>query len=113
MRLLSLSFPAFSKLVLFCFIACPLTGVQSQVVINEYSAANLSRNADEYGKYEDWIELYNTGANPVNLNGWHLSDDEDEPTLWTITENIEIAPGGYAIFWCSGRNTGLHTNFKL
>ena len=113
MRLLSFSLPALSKLVLVCLMACPWAGLQAQVIINEYSAANLSRDVDDYDKYEDWIELYNNGANPVNLQGWHLSDDEDEPTLWTITANIAIAPGGYAIFWCSGRDTGLHTNFKL
>jgi hypothetical protein len=113
MHLLSFSLPILSKLVLVCLIACPLAGLQSQVIINEYSAANLSRDVDDYDKYEDWIELYNNGTNPVNLQGWHLSDDEDEPTLWTIRQHIEIAPGGYAIFWCSGRDTGLHTNFKL
>ena len=113
MRLLFFPFPALSTVVLFGFIVCPLAGVQSQVVINEYSATNLGQYPDEYGKYEDWIELYNTGTNPVDLSGWHLSDDEDEPTLWTIEAKIEIAPGGYVVFWCSGRNTGFHTNFKL
>ena len=29
----------------------------AQVVINEYSAANFSDIADNYGEYEDWIEL--------------------------------------------------------
>jgi hypothetical protein len=87
--------------------------LNAQIVINEYSAANLNRDPDDFSKFEDWIELYNAGATTVNLKGWHLSDDEDEPKLWTVGNDLEIAPGEYAVFWCSDRNTGMHTNFKL
>ena len=38
----------------------------AQVVINEYSASNLRSFPDNYGKYEDWIELYN----PVQPKLW-------------------------------------------
>jgi len=101
------------RLALFCLLLFPFSGLKAQVVINEYSAANLDRDLDDYGKHEDWIELYNAGASPVNLTGWHLSDDEADPTQWTIGEDMEIAPGGFKVFWCSGRNVGNHTNFKL
>ena len=33
----------------------------AQTLINEYSAANYSDYTDNYGDYEDWFELYNTG----------------------------------------------------
>ena len=101
------------RLLLLSVLSFQFSGLTSQIVINEYSAANLTRDSDDFYKHEDWIELYNKGVNPVNLNGWHLSDEEDEPTLWTIEEDVEIAPGGYLVFWCSGRNGGMHTNFKL
>lgn len=104
-------------LFVFLLLSCALTfshaTLKAQIVINEYSAANLDRDADEFGKHEDWIELFNMGSNPVNLSGWSLSDEEDEPTRWTIQEDVVIAPGGYMVFWCSGRNAGTHTNFKL
>jgi len=101
------------RLSLVFILCCFFPGVKAQIFINEYSAANLDRDTDEYGKQEDWIELYNKGAAPVNLNGWHLSDTENNPTQWTIMEDMEIAAGSYMLFWCSGRNVGHHTNFKL
>ena len=57
------------RLALFCLLLFPFSGLKAQVVINEYSAANLDRDLDDYGKHEDWIELYNAGASPVNLTG--------------------------------------------
>ena len=40
------------------------------VVINEFVAANDNGLADNTGAFEDWIELHNTGAAPVDLAGW-------------------------------------------
>ena len=46
--------------------------LSGQVVINEYSASNLERYTDNYGEYEDWIELYNTGGSSVDLGGYYI-----------------------------------------
>lgn len=51
----------------------------AQVIINEYSASNLRMYPDNYGKYEDWIELHNSGNVDVNISGWYLSDKKDKP----------------------------------
>ena len=56
--------------------------VFSQILINEYSAANYDTYTDNYGEYEDWIELYNTGLNAVDLNGWALSDKANNHLKW-------------------------------
>jgi len=101
------------RLAISCLVICSFSAVSAQIVINEYSAANLDRDADDFGKHEDWIELYNKGAASVNLAGWYLSDTEDEPTLWKLGNNITIPAGGYLLFWCSGRDQGMHTNFRL
>ncbi len=94
-----------------------VTSMFAQVVINEYSAANWTDIADNYGEYEDWIELYNAGATAVDLSGYHLSDRDDEPTKYAIPAGVSISAGGYLRFWCSSRNTAVgtnyHTNFKL
>jgi CotH kinase protein/Lamin Tail Domain/Chitobiase/beta-hexosaminidase C-terminal domain len=84
-----------------------------QIVINEYSAANLKQFTDAYDKYEDWIELYNAGNSAVNIQGWYLSDDDTAPTKWKIANSTSIGAGQFRIFYCSGRNQGNHTNFKL
>jgi hypothetical protein len=100
---MQVSFRQLLPLAFFCLLLCPLVGLNAQILINEYSAANLDRDPDEFSKHEDWIELYNTGANPVNLFGWHLSDTEDDPAQWTVKDDLQIEPGGYMLFWCSGR----------
>ena len=84
-----------------------------QVVINEYSASNLTEYTDNYSMEEDWIELYNTSSEQVHLSGYHLSDDPDEPTKWIIPLGTTIPGNGYKTFWCSGRDEGglnaIHT----
>jgi hypothetical protein len=45
-----------------------------QVVINEYSCSNITGPSDAYGEKEDWVELYNVTAAPIDLTGWYLSD---------------------------------------
>jgi len=102
-------------IVLFAFFLTS-TAV-SQVVINEYSASNLNQFADNYSKYEDWFELYNTSSSPVNLSGHHLSDRAGNPFKWQIPAGTTIPANGFLRFWTSGRNevsgSHFHTNFKL
>jgi hypothetical protein len=54
-----------------------ITSLHGQVIINEYSASNLKDFRDDFGKIEDWIELYNSGNEPVNISGWFLSAFND------------------------------------
>ncbi|MBK7096909.1 MAG: CotH kinase family protein [Saprospiraceae bacterium] len=88
-----------------------------QVVINEYSASNLRSYPDNYGKYEDWIELYNPGAQTLDISGWYLSDKESKPKKWKIPAGTVIQAKGFIIFWTSGRDESgdghFHTNFKF
>ena len=91
--------------------------MQSQVVINEVLSSNSTVLADENGSYEDWVELFNTGATTVNLNGYGLSDDAAVPLKW-IFPNVSIGAGQYLLVWCSDKNrrvpgSPLHTNFKI
>ncbi|MFN0275101.1 MAG: CotH kinase family protein [Chitinophagales bacterium] len=104
------------KSLLLTFIMLPAVAF-SQVVINEFSAANYSDVTDNHGNYEDWIELYNSGSASVDLTGFYLSDDESETTKWEIPSGISISAGGFLRFWCSGRDaiegSNYHTNFKV
>ena len=58
---------------------------RAQVLINEYSAANFDSYLDNYNEYEDWIELYNSSSNSVDLNGWYLSDRASNPMTVSYT----------------------------
>ena len=81
-----------------------ISSIFSQVIINEYSASNLSEFTDNYQLEEDWIELYNTSINDLDLSGYFLSDDETNPTKWIVPEGIIIPGTRYITFWCSGRD---------
>ena len=89
----------------------------SQVLINEYSAANYAAYTDNYGEYEDWVELYNPTANPIDLNGWFLTDKTANPTKWSFTSSLIIPANGTVIVFCSGRDEivggNAHSNFKI
>lgn len=104
----------YTLLILLCFFSISLV---SQVHLNEYSASNLSSYVDNFLKTEDWIELYNSSDEPIDLGGWFLSDKEDKPEKWEIPAGVIIPAKGHVIFWCSGRDVVLgsqnHTNFKL
>ena len=92
------------------------TNSEAQIVINEYSCANVTNYADNFSKYEDWFELFNTGTSPVNIGGYYLSDKLNQPTKWMIPTGTTLNANARIIFYASGRNitTGtLHTNFRI
>lgn len=87
------------------------------VRINELSADNTIY-VNEYYKKNDWIELYNTTDEPVDVAGMCLSDNLDEPTKYVIEGsgvNTLIEPHGYLIIWPDKLMTftQLHAPFKL
>lgn len=47
----------------------------------------------------DAIELYNPNSVPVDIGGWFLSDDRDEPAKWIIPEGISVPANGYYTFY--------------
>ncbi|MGG7036168.1 MAG: CotH kinase family protein, partial [Flavobacterium sp.] len=95
-----------------------LTASYSQnLVINEIMTSNSSVNTDEDETYQDWVEIYNSGSESINLEGFGLSDDKNLLSKWTFP-NVSIAAGQYLLVWCSDKNRinpslPLHTNFKL
>ena len=95
-------------------IICTATARPPCVVINEFLARNNSVIADEFGEFDDWIELHNSGTNQAALAGMFLSDDPDGTTLWPLPD-ASIASGGFLLVWADGQtNQGMfHAPFKL
>ncbi|MEZ4930645.1 MAG: CotH kinase family protein [Saprospiraceae bacterium] len=93
------------------------TLLTSQVVINEYSAANMDDKIDNFFEYEDWVELYNVGTQTVNLDGYFLSDNINNPDKWMFPAGINIGAGQHLLIYCSDRdlvvNNNIHAGFKL
>lgn len=104
-------------LVLFAVISFTCTTYSQNLAINEVMASNSSTIADEDGDYEDWIELYNYGTEPVNLYGYGLSDSYNKPYKWVFPE-ITIQPGEFLLIFASSKNKTnpahqLHTNYGI
>ena len=74
-------------------------------------------NPDVEGTFSDWIELHNNGDVEVDLTGWGLTDDEDQPALWPFPDNTKISAGGYLLVLADGNSEipgdYLHTSFGL
>lgn len=93
-----------NKLFFFTAIFIMISAVSTaQVVINEGSNRNYSCIADENGEFPDWIELYNTGEEPVHLLGYALTDDDEEPAKW-VFPNVILEPGEYRTVFCSDKD---------
>lgn len=85
------------------------------VRISEVMTQNLTGITDEDGTRQDWIELQNMTAAPVDLSGWHLTDDRSAPAKWTFGSTI-IPANGYVVIFASANNRTTappHTNFRL
>ena len=85
------------------------------VLINELLSSNSSINSDYNGEFDDWVELYNTTSNAIDLSGMYLSDDPTNYMKWPIPLGSVIPANGYLLIWCDNDplQFGLHTNFKL
>jgi hypothetical protein len=98
--------------------ATPVSAAGTErVVISEFLASNGSGLADEDGDNSDWIELYNPSSSPLDITGWHLTDDAALLTKWTLPSTT-LAGNGRLVVFASDKDRAvagseLHTNFKL
>lgn len=83
-----------------CAPNCTVSG--DVIRISEISSKN-SFYDDSDGKSPDWFELHNISTEPVNLEGWAISDDESHPGKWVFPDFI-IGPGAYVPIWASGND---------
>jgi hypothetical protein len=89
--------------IIVLLITSYLHQVNAQLVINEGSNKNYSTISDEDGEYDDWIEIYNTGNTTIDLFNYSLSDNNEDPNMWTFPHDL-LAPGDFRIVFCSEKN---------
>ena len=87
---------------------------ENGLVLNEWMANNTNTVQDEYGEYNDWIELYNNSNQTINLNGYFLSNKANEATKYAFP-NIILAANDYLVVWADEDTLqgDLHLPFKL
>jgi len=94
------------------------TDTTETVVINELVASN-NLISDSFGGKDDYIELYNTGTEDVNIAGWYLTDTPTNRTLSQIpatNSTLSTIPAkGRIILWADDEPVQgvLHLSFKL
>lgn len=80
---------------------------------------NQSCCPDQYGQFDDWIELYNPDRYPKDAGGLFLTDDPANPTAFRIPTNDPRAttiPGrGFLLLWADRDRDqdGLHLGLRL
>ena len=91
-------------------------------IISEFLADNDNSLVDSLGRAEDWIEIFNSGDESIDLQGWYLTDDARQLTKWSFpsselaaNERIVVFASGcrFPGFECADPSVELHTNFRL
>jgi uncharacterized protein (TIGR03437 family) len=95
----------------------PYLNSQAQPVdvrLNELVAVNNGSYKDEAGDADPWVELHNLGPGPVTTTGFYLTDDQSNPTKWSLPVKT-LADGEFLVLWLDGEtNEGdTHANFRL
>ena len=88
------------------------------IYLSEILASNDSIATYQKAGFTDWIEIYNSTAETVDLSGWGLSDRLSRPRKWQFPAGTSIAPGEYKVILCDRHPeksvTGeCHAGFKI
>jgi hypothetical protein len=93
------------------------TGATGILRINEIMASNESsfQDPEEPGAFEDWFEVYNPGAEPVDMSGMYITDSPQNPTKWKVGDGVVIPGRGYLVFIADGEAAQgpRHTSWSL
>ncbi|MBN8459889.1 MAG: CotH kinase family protein [Verrucomicrobia bacterium] len=93
-------------------------------MISEFMASNSTTLKDGNGNYSDWVEIWNEGDSPADLDGWKLTDSSNNPAKFVFPA-ITLTAGQRLVVMCSGRTGSsgasayvdplgyLHANFAL
>lgn len=103
------------QVILIISVLCAALSLKAQVVLNEMQSSNSTTHSDEFGEFDDWIELRNIGSQPVDVGGWVLKDQLDTWMIPITNAATFMAPGGYLLMWADDQEAQgmFHANFKL
>jgi hypothetical protein len=94
-----------------------------RLFINEWMAKQTTILRDPADNlFDDWIELYNSESFAIDLSGFWITDNKDNPTKYRVPTNgqYRVQPRGFFLIWADNtpaQNTparaDLHNNFRL
>lgn len=90
------------------------------VSITEVMTDNSGTLTDQYKKTPQWVELYNSSDDDIDLENYGLSDNTAEPLKWKFPK-VTIKAGNYLTVFLAGSDTTaaplskgeVHASFKL
>ncbi len=85
------------------------TGQVPGLCLNEFMPANAGSYPLDNGALPDWVEVHNLEDHDVDLDGWFLSDDLDNPRKWALSGEID----GGAFLVLTGGDEGEDFDFGL
>lgn len=105
------------KLLPSIALLCTFFSANADVLISEVMSRNSNGLRDADGDTSDWIELFNSGQEAVQLTGHTLTDDPATPAKWQLPA-VTLPPDGFLVVFASGKDQTfpegeVHTNFTL
>ena len=91
---------------------------RTHVILSEVMSSNDRVTVFQGSANKDWVEIYNSGTEMIDISGWGLSDNINWPRKWQFPQDTVIFPGEYKLIMLDGLNTtdtqgGLHASIKL
>ena len=97
------------RVLLLAGSLCLAAALPAQVRLNEVVSSNITLE-DEDGDTPDWLELHNRGA-ALNLEGYTLTDDADEPGKWTFPATA-LGADEYLLLWASDKDRSSDVSYR-
>ncbi len=87
----------------------------SQLQISEVVSKNKTGLREENGKTVDWVEIRNTGAANISLDGVALGQEQFDDEAFRFPEGMALEPGEYVIVFADGdpEDGPLHAPFRV
>jgi len=95
---------SFSAVIIFLLIGDLFAQQNKRIYINEFLASNVTVNSDivDFDDYSDWIELYNDEENDVNIGGYFITDNLNQPSKYKFPPDVIIPSKSYLVLWADG-----------
>ena len=109
-------------LLIFCFIFLFLHYLidfsYSKIRLSEIVACNHTILYDEMGIFHDYIELYNSSSQPIDISDYHLSDTKKNLSKFTFPKNTIVPAKTYFLIWAEQKTAtdahkSLYTGFRI
>ena len=87
---------------------------QSDISLNELMSFNDTTVVDNYGDFDDFVEVVNSGSLEINLEGYFLTDNPKFPFKFAFPDTI-IQPGDHFLVWADNETEQgiMHAGFNL